>query len=83
MGRNSHFCIAKVDMENNKTGRPRLVKDQEDPLANYTARITFRQARLARRIGLGNLSEGIRLAIERAAADLAFMEALPPIRRKV
>ncbi len=65
-----------------KMGRPRVVAAQEEPLAKYDIRLSFRQARLARRIGGQNLSQGVRTAIEKAAADAEFMEALPPLKVK-
>jgi hypothetical protein len=61
-----------------RLGRPRERhgKDQEDALAKYDVRLTYRQARLARRIGDTNLSAGIRAAIEYAAGDEEFMKGL-------
>jgi hypothetical protein len=50
--------------ENKKPGRPRLIKDQDYPLDNYNARLSAWHARVARKIGDGNLSSGIRKAIE-------------------
>jgi len=50
--------------EKKKPGRPRLIKDQDDPLDNYNARLSAWHARMARKIGEGNLSGGIRKAIE-------------------
>lgn len=61
-------------MEHKKTGRPKLVPEQEEALDRYTARLSSRQARLARKIGHGNFSEGLRAALERAADDIEFME---------
>jgi hypothetical protein len=61
-----------------RLGRPRERQefDQEDPLAKYDVRLSYRQARLARRMGNTNLSEGVRAAIEHAAADTTFMEKI-------
>ncbi len=61
-------------MEEVRLGRPRerLLKDQDDPLDKYDVRLTSRQARLMRKLGKGNLSEGVRQAIEKAV--LAFKE---------
>ncbi len=61
-------------MEEVRLGRPRerLLKDQDDPLDKYDVRLTSRQARLMRKLGKGNLSEGVRQAIEKAVQ--AFKE---------
>jgi hypothetical protein len=61
-------------MATKKTGRPKLVPEQEMALERYTARLSFQQARLARKLGGGNFSEGLRAALERAAEDIEFME---------
>ena len=45
-------------------GRPRVYRDQDDAMSNYSVRLPARLARVARRQGAGSLSEGIRLAIE-------------------
>jgi hypothetical protein len=45
-----------------KPGRKRLYP--EVAMEVYYARLTATHARLARRVGSGNLSEGIRIAIE-------------------
>lgn len=45
-----------------KPGRKRLYQDVA--MEVYYARLTATHARLARRMGHGNLSEGIRVAIE-------------------
>ena len=37
---------------------------QDSPMSNYTARFTAWHARMARRVGEGNLSEGLRKALE-------------------
>ncbi len=68
-----------------RLGRPRERhgKDQEDALAKYDVRLSYRQARLARRIGDLNLSEGIRAAIEFAAADEEFMESRQKLSDKI
>ena len=50
--------------EKKKPGRPRLVKDQDAAMDNYNARLSAWHARMARKIGEGNLSEGVRKAIE-------------------
>jgi len=49
-----------------QAGRPRLNPSQDCAMDNYNARITSWHARAARKIGGGNLSAGIRLAIETA-----------------
>jgi len=56
-------------MQNNtqdkkQPGRPLTHGFQDDPMNNYTARLTAWHARLARRLGDGNLSAGLRLAVE-------------------
>lgn len=48
----------------NKVGRPRLNPTQDCAMDNYNARISAWHARTARKLGDGNLSAGIRLAIE-------------------
>ncbi len=65
-------------MEDVRLGRPRerLLKDQDDPLDKYDVRLTSRQARLMRKLGKGNLSEGVRQAIEKAV--IAFKELEQP-----
>ena len=47
-----------------KVGRPRLNQSQDCAMDNYNARISSWHARVARKLGEGNLSAGIRLAIE-------------------
>jgi len=42
---------------------------QEDPMEIYSVRLTAWHARHARRLGMGNLGRGIRIAIERASKD--------------
>jgi len=54
----------KSQDEKRAPGRPLAYAYQDSPMTNYTARITAWHARMARRIGAGNLSEGVRLAIE-------------------
>lgn len=58
-----------------KNGRPRAhyPEDQDDPLARYDCRVSYRQARIARKIGGGNFSAGVREALERVAADIEFI----------
>jgi hypothetical protein len=53
-----------MNYENKKSGRPKLYDSQEEAMDNYNVRLTYKQARLGRRIGAGNLSKGIREAIE-------------------
>lgn len=48
-----------------KTGRPLMHPKQDSPLDVYSIRITAFHARMARQLGNGNLSNGIRLALER------------------
>lgn len=45
--------------------------DQENAMDGYSVRLTPLQARLARRIDDGKLSEGIRKAIEKAYESIA------------
>lgn len=47
-----------------REGAGRKPIDGDAAMATYQARLTGRQARKARRIGEGNVSEGIRRAIE-------------------
>ncbi len=58
--------------EAKRLGRPRErhAVDQEEPLAKYDVRLSYRQARLARRLGKQNLSAGVRVAIEMAVKAL-------------
>lgn len=49
-----------------KQGRPRIYTGEGAPLQTATIRLSVWHVRAARRIGQGNASEGIRLAIERA-----------------
>lgn len=46
-----------------KTGRKRVY---EDPMDVYTVRLTATHARKARRIGAGNLGQGLRDALDAA-----------------
>jgi len=57
----------------------KLDEAQDEPCKTVAQKLTHRQIRIARRIGQGNISEGIRRCIERAAADFEFMEALPKV----
>lgn len=59
-----------------KMGRPKIIPDQRCPLEKYDVRLSFKQARQARKLGEGNLSAGIRLAIEIASES-------PPIVSEV
>ena len=45
-------------------GQGRKIIDGTVPMDVYPVRLTARQARCARRIGEGNLSAGVRIAIE-------------------
>jgi len=49
-----------------KTGRPRIYTGEGAPLQTATIRLSVWHVRAARRIGKGNASEGVRLAIELA-----------------
>lgn len=49
-------------------GRPRKYLGQNEPLSTVTSRLTLWHVRAARRLGSGNASEGIRIAIERAVS---------------
>ena len=59
---------------NKPIGRPIQCPDQEVALKHRTLRVSFKQERLAEKFGLGNFGEGVRLALERAAADIRFMD---------
>lgn len=48
-------------------GRPRVYTGQSAALPQTTVRLTYWHIRAARRLGSGNVSEGVRLALERAA----------------
>lgn len=48
-------------------GRPRTYQGAKDPLVSQSVRLTLWHVRAARRIGGGNASDGIRLAIERCS----------------
>lgn len=50
--------------EKRPPGRPLAHAYQDSPMSNYTARMTAWHARMARRISAGNLSEGLRIALE-------------------
>lgn len=45
-------------------GRPRVYTNQDLAMETVTARLTFWHLRMARRLGNGNVSAGIRLALE-------------------
>lgn len=54
-----------MDSEKKKRGRPNTYWYQEDRMDNYNLRITAKHARRARKEGNGNLSLGVRIAIEK------------------
>jgi len=56
-----------------KMGRPKICPDQECSLEKYDVRLSFKQARQARKLGDGNLSAGIRIAIETASQPLPLV----------
>jgi hypothetical protein len=56
--------------EKPKQGRPLAYAYQDSPMTNYTARTTAWHARQARRIGGGNFSEGVRMAVEHYVATV-------------
>lgn len=58
-----------------KMGRPKLCPDQEVALATGQAKMSFKQMRLARKLGGGNFSQGIREALEHVAKDMDFINA--------
>lgn len=60
-------------------GRPRVYTGQETPMQTFTLRLPFWHARVARNLGNGNMSEGIRLALE----AMRHMDNLLPKPRKV
>ncbi len=47
----------------------KLDENQDEPCKKYDVRLTFRLGRIAKKLGGGNLSAGIRAALERAAAQ--------------
>jgi len=51
------------------SGRPRIHAEQDAPMDNYNARLTAWHARMARKFGEGNLSEGIRFCISFAVRN--------------
>ena len=53
-----------------KTGRPLAYTLQDAPMDTYYNRLTAWHARKARKIGEGNLSKGVRIAIEIAVRKL-------------
>lgn len=57
-------------MDYESGGRPRTYTGQAGPLPTVTARLTLWHVRAARRLGSGNASEGIRIAIEMAASGV-------------
>lgn len=57
----------------------KLDESQDCPCQKYDVRLTFKQARIAEKIGRGNLSQGIRDALEKAAKDI---ESFSPIGKK-
>lgn len=59
-----------------KNGRPRIDENQEEALSTFSVRMSFRLVRLSRKIGGGNYAEGLRISVERTAADIEFMESL-------
>ncbi len=46
---------------------------QDEPCKKHDVRLTFRLARIARKLGKGNLSAGIRLALERTGGNDTYM----------
>ena len=50
--------------EKRQPGRPLAHAYQDDPMSNFTIRMTAWHARMGRRIGDGNMSEGFRIALE-------------------
>jgi len=47
-----------------KQGRPLKYASQDSAMDSYPVRLTATLARAARKIGCGNLSEGVRIAIQ-------------------
>lgn len=45
-------------------GRPRIYTEQDDPLKIVSMRLPNWHVRVARKLGKGNLSEGVRIALE-------------------
>lgn len=56
-------------MDDETGGRPRKYTGMNAPLHNFTSKLSIWHERAARRIGGGNASEGIRIAIERTASE--------------
>lgn len=69
----------KTDMNDETTGRPRIYAGQQSAMPTITVRLPLWHVRAARRIGCGNASEGIRIALERADAG---PDSLPQPRRQ-
>ncbi len=68
------FRTTETTMDAEKrNGRPRLCPEQDSALERYTLRLSFKDARLARKIGGGNFSEGIRAALQKAAEDIDWI----------
>lgn len=61
-----------------KLGRPKICPDQECPLEKYDVRLSFKHARQARKIGDGNLSAGIRIALE-VASQNPPLQSIPTV----
>lgn len=55
-------------------GRPKPCPDQDDALKFYGVRMSHRQMRLAKKLGGGNFSQGLREALEQCAKDIVFMD---------
>ena len=67
-------------MRDETTGRPRIYAGEGHPLQMVSVRLPLWHVRAARRIGNGNASEGIRVAIELADCG---PDSLPrPARRE-
>jgi hypothetical protein len=57
-------------------------QEQDAPMDTYPVRMTAAHARHARKKGEGNLSQGVRRAIEEAEGEVVERRAGPKDRRK-
>lgn len=57
-------------------------QEQDAPMDSYPVRMTAAHARRARRIGAGNLSEGVRVALEQADSPAERRRGVADRRKK-
>lgn len=62
-------------------GRPRIYTKQDERLPTMTIRVTFWHIRMARKIGGGNASNGVRIALEKASEECNDIGVPRPIRQ--